>query len=190
MKLPKDRYISFKEFEELRKVSDQRMEYIDGIVYMSPSPSTAHQRISMKLSSFLFTLLNGKDCEVLAAPYNIELVDQESEERKILIPDLSIICDKAGFTEQRYIGTPDVIVEIVSPSNQSHDLIFKTNIYQKFRVKEYWIINPILNNVMLYSLGEDNHYQLIANDNLGMVKSKIIGGFEIDVKSLFESSSK
>ncbi|MEW9049986.1 MAG: Uma2 family endonuclease [Neobacillus sp.] len=186
LKLPKKQYITIEEFEELRKETDQQLEYIDGVVYMSPSPSTKHQRISMKLSAFLFNLLAGKDCEVFAAPYDIELVDEESEEKKIIIPDLSIICDKTGFIEQKYIGVPEVIIEIISPSNQSHDLIFKTNLYQKFRVKEYWIINPILNNIMVYSLGEDNQYRLIENEKQGMVKSSIITGFEVDVEALFK----
>ena len=186
MNLPKDRYVPFEEYEELRNGTDQLLEYIDGVIYMSPSPSAIHQRISMKLSSFLFTLLNGKECEVLAAPYNIELVDEKNEEKTVIIPDLSIICDRTGFTEQKYIGTPEVIIEIISPSNQSHDLIFKTNLYQKYRIKEYWIINPLLDNVMLYYLGEDDKYRLIANEKQGIVTSKIIKGFEVDVQSLFK----
>jgi Uma2 family endonuclease len=186
LNLPKNRSITIEEFEELRKETDQQLEYIDGVVYMSPSPNTKHQRISMKLSAFLFHLLDGKDCEVLAAPYDIELVDEESDEKKIIIPDLSIICDKTGFTELKYIGVPELIIEIISPSNQSHDLIFKTNLYQKFRVKEYWIINPILNNIMVYSLGEDNQYRLIENEKQGLIKSSIINGFEVDVEALFK----
>lgn len=186
LNLPNNQYIQFEDYEKLKKETDQLLEYIDGVVYMSPSPNTRHQRISMKLSGFLFRLLDGKDCEVLAAPYDIELVDEESDEKKIIIPDLSIICDKTGFTEQKYMGVPELIIEIISPSNQSHDLIFKTNLYQKFRVKEYWIINPILNNIMVYSLGEDNQYRLIENEKQGLVKSNIINGFEVDVETLFK----
>lgn len=76
LKLPKDQYITIEEIEELRKETDQQLEYIDGVVYISPSPNTKHQRISMKLSAFLFRLLDGKDCEVLAAPYDVEFVDK------------------------------------------------------------------------------------------------------------------
>lgn len=186
MNLPENRYITLEQYEELRKEPEQQLEYIDGVVYMSPSPSTKHQRISMKLSAFLFHLLDGKECEVLAAPYDIELVDGESDEKKIIIPDLSIICDKTGFTEQKYIGVPELIIEIINPSNQAHDLIFKTNLYQKFCVKEYWIINPILNNIMVYSLGEDNQYRLIENEKQSLIKSSIINGFEVDVEAIFK----
>ena len=59
----------------------------------------------------------------------------ESDEKKIIIPDLSIICDKTGFTEQKYIGVPELIIEIVSPSNHSHDFIFKTNFIKNSTLK-------------------------------------------------------
>ncbi|WP_373558584.1 Uma2 family endonuclease [Bacillus sp. FJAT-45350] len=62
---------------------------------------------------------------------------------KIVIPDLSGICDKSGLNENRYVGVPTVIFEIISPSNQSHDLVFKLNLYMEYGVKEYWIVNPL-----------------------------------------------
>ncbi|RWR04136.1 Uma2 family endonuclease [Siminovitchia fortis] len=186
LKVPGDRLISFMEYEEMRKDSDERLEYVDGVVYMSPSPSTRHQRISVKLSAKLFNLLDGTGCEVLTAPYDIELAGGEKDEQPtVIIPDLSVICDQSGFTDQRYIGTPDLIIEIVSPSNQSYDLIFKTNLYQKNKVKEYWIVNPILDNIMVYTLDENDQYCLVENEKEGIVKSRIIEGFEVDVQAIF-----
>lgn len=186
LKVPGDRLISFMEYEEMRKDSDERLEYVDGVVYMSPSPSTRHQRISVKLSAKLFNLLDGTGCEVLTAPYDIELAGGEKDEQPtVIIPDLSVICDQSGFTEQRYIGAPDLIIEIVSPSNQSYDLIFKTNLYQKNKVKEYWIVNPILDNIMVYTLDENDQYCLVENEKEGIVKSRIIEGFEVDVQAIF-----
>ena len=93
---------------------------------------------------------------------------------------------KQVLPNKNYIGVPELIIEIISPSNQSHDLIFKTNLYQKSHVKEYWIINPILNNIMVYSLGEDNQYRLIENEKQGLIKSCIINDFEVDVEALFK----
>ena len=84
------------------------------------------------------------------------------------------------------MGVPELIIEIFSPSNQSHDLIFKTNLYQKFHVTEYWIINPILNHMMVYSLGDDNQYRLIASEKEGLIISSIINDFEVDVEALFK----
>lgn len=69
--------------------------------------------------------------------------------------------------------------------NQSHDLIFKTNLYQEVGVKEYWIINPILKIVMVYWLGDDGTYRLVENEKEGNVKSRIIEGFQVHVENLF-----
>lgn len=84
------------------------------------------------------------------------------------------------------IGVPSLIIEILSPSNQSHDLVTKLNLYMKYGVKEYWIVNPILNTVMLYSLNKENVYeQTIVKTEVGVVKSKLIEEFEVDIEKLF-----
>lgn len=187
MKNPQERYITFEEFKQLRNQTEDRLEYVDGVVYMTPSPNTQHQRISMQLSGKLFHLLEDTNCEVIAAPYDIELNGDESADGKqVVIPDLSVICDKKGFTKQKYVGVPDLIIEILSPSNQAHDLIFKTNLYQVNGVKEYWIINPILNNIMIYLLDDHHQYRLVVNDNRGVVKSTILEGFEVDIENIFD----
>ena len=64
MSLPEEKRISLDEFYRIREGSEQLMEYIDGVVFMSPSPSTKHQRISGRLHARLFQLLDHTDCEV------------------------------------------------------------------------------------------------------------------------------
>jgi Uma2 family endonuclease len=178
--------LSYEDYLVLKEKSDNLLEYIDGIVYMSPSPSTKHQRISSKLHAKLYNVLEGKTCEVFHAPFDIVLKNDNIEGEKLVIPDLSVICDKTGFTDNKYIGVPSLIIEILSPSNQSHDLVIKLNIYMKYGVKEYWIVNPILNTVMLYALNADNMYeQSIVKTEIGIVKSKIIENFEVDIEDLF-----
>ncbi|WP_234122729.1 Uma2 family endonuclease [Clostridium hydrogenum] len=125
--LSKNIKLSYKEYLELKEKSDNILEYIDGIVYMSPSPSTKHQRISSKLHAKLYNFLEGKSCEVLHAPFDILLKNNYIEGEKLVIPDLSIICDKSGFEDNKYVGVPSLIIEILSPSNQSHDLVTKLN---------------------------------------------------------------
>ena len=130
--------------------------------------------------------LNGKPCEVLHAPFDIELKPDNSEETKIVIPDLSVICDKSGFTESRYIGVPTLIVEILSPSNQAHDLITKLNLYMNVGVKEYWIVNPMLHSVIVYSLNEEELYeQHDIKTEGGIITSEILQGFSVDLKEIF-----
>jgi Uma2 family endonuclease len=179
--------MSVQEYFIIREKSDDLLEYIDGMVYMSPSPSTFHQRISRKLLIQLDHFLNGKPCEVFHAPFDIELKTENSEETRIVIPDLSVICDKSEFTETRYIGVPTLIVEILSSSNQSHDLITKLNLYMNVGVKEYWIVNPMLHSVTVYSLNEEGLYeQHDIKTEGGIVSSEILKGFSIDLKEIFE----
>ena len=182
----KNTKLSYEAYLELREKSDHILEYIDGIVYMSPSPSTKHQRISSKLHAKLYNILEGKSCEVFHAPFDILLKNDDIEDEKLVIPDLSVVCDKSGFTDNKYIGVPSLIIEILSPSNQSHDLVTKLNIYMKYGVQEYWIVNPILNTVMLYTLNQDRMYeQSIVKTETGIVKSKLLEGFEVDIEELF-----
>jgi Uma2 family endonuclease len=186
LSLPEKRNLSLDEFYKLKENSDQIMEYIDGVIFMSPSPSTKHQRISGRLHAELFQLLDGSECEVFHAPFDVELTHEKMDGTKIVIPDLSVICDKSGLNEEKYVGVPTIIIEIVSPSNQSHDLVFKLNLHMQYGVKEYWIVNPILNTVQVYTLDDNKQYRLhdIAKDK-GSIHSTILTKFIVDVEKIF-----
>lgn len=186
MSLPEEKRISLDEFYRMRDDFDQLMEYIDGVVFMTPSPSTKHQRISGRLHAQLFQLLDGSDCEVFHAPFDVELKNEQMDGTKIVIPDLSVICDKSGFLENKYVGVPSLIIEIISPSNQSHDLVVKLNLYMQYGVKEYWIVNPLLNTIQVYVLDENNKFKLhdVAKDQ-GSIKSTIINKFIVDIEKVF-----
>ena len=153
---------------------------------MSPSPSTKHQRISGRLHAQLFNLLEGTDCEVFHAPFDVELINEKIEGTKIIIPDLSVICDKSGLNENKYIGIPTMIFEIISPSNQSHDLVFKLNLYMQYGVKEYWIVNPLLNTIQVYLLEQENQYrQMDVAKEQGIIRSVVLQDFIVDLTKLF-----
>lgn len=74
----------------------------------------------------------------------------EITENKVVIPDLSVIYDKTGLIEQKYVGVPTVIIEILSSSNQSQDLVTQLNLYMQYGVKEYWIVNLISDGILIY----------------------------------------
>lgn len=183
--------ISLEEFYKLRENSENLLEYIDGIVYMTPSPSTKHQRVSGRLHAKLFNFLEEKECEVFHAPFDIELSrvkDREnlSFDTKVVIPDLTVICDQSKLTENKYAGVPELIIEILSPSNQAHDLVVKLNLYMQFGVREYWIVNPILNIVQIYVLNKEGQYQQVdALKEKGIAQSEILKGFSMNLEELF-----
>jgi Uma2 family endonuclease len=186
MSLPQEELVTIEEYYKIRENSDEIIEYIDGIVYMSPSPSTKHQRISSRLHAKLFNFLENTDCEVFHAPFDIELYNDKIKGEKIVIPDLSVICDKKGLGENKYVGVPTLIIEILSPSNQSNDLVLKLNLYMKYGVEEYWIVNPMLYIVQVYRLNQEGqYYQLDALKERGTISSEALKGFSVDLEELF-----
>lgn len=112
---------------------------------------------------------------------------EKIEGTKVVIPDLSIICDITGFTEARYVGVPNLIVEILSPSNQSHDLITKLHLYMNYGVEEYWIVNPMLHSITVYTLNDEGMYeQHHMKTDIGEISSKFLLGFGVELANLFK----
>ncbi|MBS2967824.1 Uma2 family endonuclease [Metabacillus sp. KIGAM252] len=187
MSMPKENHVSIQEYYKRREQSDTLMEYINGVVYMTPSPSTAHQRISGRLFVQLYQLLEGEECEAFHAPFDIELSKEDISENKVVIPDLSVICDKSGLSESRYTGVPALIIEIISPSNQSHDLVTKLNLYMQYGVQEYWIVNPLIHTIHVYTLSDNKQYvQKDVVKEIGVIQSSLFEEFYVDAKFLFK----
>jgi Uma2 family endonuclease len=101
MSLPLFSNVSYEEYLALREKSEECLEYIDGVVYMTPSLSIKHQLVSSNIHTQFGIYLKGKKCKVFAAPTDIELVSDKLPDRKVVIPDLSIICDGKGFIETK-----------------------------------------------------------------------------------------
>ena len=131
-----------------------RAELIDGQIYYMSAPSRIHQKILMFLSKTIANYIDSKDgsCEVYPAPFAVKLF--EDEDKTVVEPDISVICDPNKLTDRGCTGAPDWIVEIVSPSTSSHDYIRKLNLYAKAGVKEYWIIDPRTEKVFVYHLDQ------------------------------------
>lgn len=136
----------------------ERWEILDGVpVAMSPFPNRYHQKISGRLYFAVQAVLNEKKipCEIYAAPFDVRLPEyNEADESvtNVVQPDLSIICDKNKLDDRGCRGAPDVIIEILSPSTASNDMIVKKELYEKHRVREYWIVQPMERIVIVYKL--------------------------------------
>lgn len=111
------------------------MEYIDGVVYISSSPSIRHQRISGRLHVKLYNFLQNSDCKEFYDPFDIELYNDKINEENIIAPDLLVIYDKKGLRENKYVGVTTLIIEILRPSIQSNNLVLKLNLYMKYGVE-------------------------------------------------------
>ena len=185
MSLYNERYSTYQEFEEERIKTDKRLEFIDGIIYMSPSPSIKHQAISSYLHGELYNLLKGSKYNVFAAPTDVVLNNESEDEKKRVVPDLFVACNPDNFTENEYVGAPEFIIEILNPSNKSHDMVTKLNLYMNFGVKEYWIVDPIENHIMVYYVDDDQEIQFSLIENGVFVVSKLFETFKINTNELF-----
>jgi len=141
---------------------DQPIELIDGVPYaMTPAPARIHQKIVVELLRQISTYLYGKTCEVYTAPFDVRLSDSsiaEEEIDSIVQPDISIICDKVKLDDKGCKGSPDLIIEVVSPSSVSVDYMRKLSLYEKYSVREYWIVHPVDQLIMVYKLIEEGKY--------------------------------
>ncbi|CAI3562025.1 conserved hypothetical protein [Clostridium neonatale] len=177
-------------YDDYLKFADNEIvEIIDGrISAMSPAPSRIHQELIMEISAEIRNYIksnNGK-CKVSPAPFDVVLVSENqnaTDSKNIVQPDISVICDKSKLTDKGCTGSPDMIVEIISPFNPSNDYVRKLNLYEQFKIKEYWIVNPMKKNILVYTL-TDNGYNMpdmyTFNDK---VKVNIYNDLEIDFKS-------
>ena len=126
-------------------------ELINGILYMSPAPKTNHQRIIFKIGTQITNFIEqGFGGEIFIAPCDVYL----DQELNAVQPDVLFISkEKSNIVlEDGIYGSPDFIVEVLSPSNSKNDLEVKKELYERFLVKEYWIVDPIEKKAIGYSL--------------------------------------
>ena len=101
---------------------------------------------------------NQGKCEVFTAPYDVRL-----DYRTVVQPDILIVCDKDKLDDKRCNGAPDFVIEIASP-NTSVDYSIKLELYKKFGVKEYWIVDPAQERTTVFLFGDTTNISFYAFD--------------------------
>ncbi|MBN2737255.1 MAG: Uma2 family endonuclease [Spirochaetales bacterium] len=179
----------------LRWNDDQRWEILEGCAYnMSPAPSRNHQKISGSIFNRFFNYLNDKTCEVYAAPIDVRLCEPGQQDEDIITvvqPDILVCCDSSKLDDKGIKGSPDLIIEITSPSTASLDLKTKYQLYQKYGVKEYWIVNPLEESIMLNFLGADGLYakpEFFAGED--SIQPRLFHELLIDLNEIFSRPEK
>ena len=145
-------------------------EVIENQLYMAPPPNEPHQKISFRLLLQLGNFITDKDLgEVRHSPYGVYLNEENAVE-----PDIFFVLKRnCGIIHKDGLhGAPDLIIEILSPSNKKHDTITKKLLYERFGVKEYWIVNPETREVIGYELVK-GRYSEIAKA-IGKLNSRLL----------------
>lgn len=178
------RKMSYDEFQTLPRDGSKRFELIEGEVFMTPSPNTRHQRAVAKLLRRLADFTDEHDLgEVFIAPYDIVFSKWTALE-----PDLLFIRrERSGIvTDANVKGAPDLVIEVLSPSNKAHDRKRKLREYEKAGVPEAWYLDPEERTGEILNLGADGLYAVTAslsgNDE---ITSRVAPGFSITLEGVF-----
>ncbi len=161
------------------------LELINGELYVVPSPTIQHQRVSRNLEYHICRFLEQHDLgELFDAPVDVVL-----SKENVVIPDLVFVSkeNKHIITEKNIRGVPDLIVEILSASTKKRDLIDKKELYEQFGVKEYLILDPERKEAILYQRDDEtgkygNPMRLTMESALQL---KTIPNFEVPLSSIF-----
>ncbi len=163
---------------------DKRYEILEGELYVIAAPNTKHQRISKKLEFALIQRLEKTGLgEVFDAPYDVVL-----SEDNVLQPDIVFIRkNRAGVIgELNLTAAPDLAVEILSPGSRGKDLELKRKIYARFRVQEYWVVDPDAETIEVLAWGEGGYSTAGTFARSDNITSPLFPDLDLPLSEIFE----
>jgi Uma2 family endonuclease len=180
MPLPQQRLYTI---EDIYALPDgKRAELIDGQIYYMALPGSRHQEVSTELVTEINIYIKKKkgSCKVYAAPFAVFL----NKGKNYVEPDISIICDKEKIDRKGCHGAPDWIVEIVSSGSKKMDYLTKLFQYKNAGVREYWIVDPLVERIIVYNFEQDDMDDYTFSDT---VKAGIYEDLKIDFSAMREA---
>ena len=170
---------------------EERLELIKGRIFkMSPGPNLKHQQVSGVISGEIYGFLKGKPCKSFSAPFDVRLPvknkKKDHEVTTVVQPDIFVVCDLSKLDSRSCCGAPDLVVEILSPGNSKKDVRIKFELYEEAGVKEYWIVHPVEETIVVHVLNAEGKFEGLkmytADD---VLQSTAIKGFTIEVNEIF-----
>ena len=157
-----------------------RAELIDGQIYYMAPPTRHHQRILFFISRAIADYIDKKNgpCEVDISQFAVFL---NKDSRNYVEPDISVICSPDKLNDKGCNGAPDWIIEIVSPGSRQMDYFTKLFKYHNSGVREYWIVDPAKNFIIVYNFDNSTSDQFTFADT---IKAGIYEDLYIDFSQL------
>jgi Uma2 family endonuclease len=180
-----ERLWTYRDYREWDLKEGERYEVIYGIAYAMSAPNAYHQSIQAALTAKFYNFLEGKPCKVYPAPFDVRLFYEEDESDDTVVqPDLTVICDEKKRGGEGCRGAPDLVAEILSPSNTVIEMERKFDLYRVAGVKEYWVVAPEEKVIHVHRFRENGMSTLVyeAGDT---VQSGILPGLGIPLKQIF-----
>ena len=171
----------------------ERVELLRGKLFkMSPAPREIHQRVLNEINFELMSFFRNKTCRVYPAPFDVRIPAKgakgttDNQIYTIVQPDLCVVCDLEKIDGRGCVGAPDLVVEILSPSNSRKDLKDKYEIYQEAGVPEYWIVDADDKAIYRYVLEGDIYIGLPPVSEGDVFSSRKFPETKIDMKHIFK----
>jgi prevent-host-death family protein len=179
--------VSYEEFMEIYEKSTLRMELINGEIYLLSSPNIGHQEILGGLHLIFNEYFKGKKCRVFLAPFDVHFRKKDFSVPDVMQPDVLVACDVEGNVNNKgkYMGTPTLVVEILSDSTRSKDMIDKLNTYRLSGVKEYWVADPRQEHILIYEFKDCEIDRFQAYGKGQIAQSIVFNGLSADIDELF-----
>lgn len=142
-----------------------RAELIDGQIYYMAPLGRRHQNLLFSISRVIADYIDqkGGSCEVDIAPFAVFLNEND---KNYVEPDISVICDTSKLNDRGCNGAPDWIIEIVSPASRKMDYFTKLFKYRTAGVREYWIVDPLKNLILIYNFDTSDSEQYTFADTV------------------------
>jgi len=174
-------------YEEYLKTPEIKARYdiVDGVMTMAPAPTVTHQRILLRLARILDQFVSEQQLgEVLFAPVDVIIQKEPLRTRQ---PDLLFVSNEhASILGDQVEGAPDLVVEILSPSNTRSGLEAKLSDYATLGVSECWLVSPEARSVEILGLTEGSWVRLAISGLGELVRSQVLPELDLAVVQLFE----
>lgn len=173
-------------YTEAQELPDDypRYEVIDGELIVSPAPATRHQQVVAKLTAHLLFYAEAHGGQVLPGPFDVYF-----EEKNYVEPDLIFVTkEHVDAIEERYLRRrpPDVVVEVSSPSTRRLDVVRKRDLYERFKVPEYWYVDIDSGRVEIYRLKDEGYPSPLILRPGEALESPLLPGFSLEVGYLLD----
>ena len=183
MQVQNNIFISLDEFNKIQANYDGKAEYYNGQILFSSRTSMSHNRIVMGISSMLYNFFKGSKC----TPYSeqIEVIFKNESETYKFLPDVFVMCEDASKRGESFTSVPKIVFEVVSPEYSDHDYFIKANIYQRFGVLEYNIVEQT-GMITQYSLIDGSYRTPKVWNSKDTYISTVFPKLEIKLQDIFE----
>lgn len=172
-------------YEEYRALPETgpRYQLVDGDLSMSPAPTTRHQAVLARLGVAMFNFVDERKLgTVMFAPWDVILSEED-----VFQPDIVYVSEdrKRAIAPDGLRGTPDLCVEVLSPTNRGLDLGTKRLQYAKYGLPELWIVDPDADALHVFRLQEDPNNAAVVLTAKDTLTSPTLPGFTLQLRKVF-----